>query len=189
MSRDWSPRRSGSSSGSTCLRLHQRGLLARACGRLTLVLLTFGIAASAGNLVAGALSDRLGSRRVVAGATTALTVIFALTPLMRGSVLLAVLAILCSGFASFSVTTPRQHALIALTPDARSNATALYRGVAYAATSLAGALGAVALDLVSARRLTLPAANLTAAVRRVVDAQRTPRRRLVDEQALGIVAS
>ncbi|MFI2237847.1 MFS transporter [Streptomyces chrestomyceticus] len=138
--------------------------------RLTAVLLlVFGVTGTAGNLVAGRLADRFGPRRVVLGAALALTVIFGLAPLSREWLPAALLAVAVSGWVSFSVTTPQQHRIAALAPQAQSVVVSLNAAAVYLAVSLAGGLGGIGLETVGAARLpwlaaafTLAAAALTA---------------------------
>lgn len=70
----------------------------------------------------------------------------------------AVPAAVASGVLSFSVTTPQQHEIIALAPDARSVVASLYQAALYLAISLSGAAGAVGLNLLGARHLSWLAA-------------------------------
>ncbi|GAA4536290.1 MFS transporter [Amycolatopsis samaneae] len=129
---------------------------------LAILLLVFGVAGTAGNLVAGTLADRFGASRVVLAATALLTVALLLVPVLRVSVATAVPAIAVVGFLSFSVTSPQQQAIIALAPAARSVVTALYQSALYLAISLSGVVGGVALDGLGAGTLAPLAAVLVA---------------------------
>ncbi|GAA2141273.1 MFS transporter [Streptomyces synnematoformans] len=114
-------------------------------GLLAVFLLVFGVAGTAGNLVAGTLADRLGATRVIVAATSLLAAALLAVPLLRGSVAAAFPAIVVVGFLSFSLTTPQQQEIIALAPAARSVVTSLYQSALYLAISLSGVLGGVAL--------------------------------------------
>lgn len=114
-------------------------------GRLAALLLVFGLAGTVGNLAAGHLADRFGSRRVVLGTTLALTVVFLAVPVLCGSIAPATAVVLISGLLSFSVNAPQQHEIIALAPEARPVVTSLYQAVLYLAVSLSGAVGAIGL--------------------------------------------
>ncbi|OKI07267.1 MFS transporter [Streptomyces sp. CB02923] len=138
-------------------------------GLTAVLLLVFGITGTAGNLVAGHLADRFGPRRVVLGAALALTVVFGLVPLTREWLPAALAAVAVSGWVSFSVTTPQQHRIAALAPQAQSVAVSLNAAAIYLAVSLAGGLGGIGLETVGGARLpwlaagfTLTAAALTA---------------------------
>ncbi|MFB1043455.1 MFS transporter [Streptomyces chrestomyceticus] len=153
-------------------------------GPTAVLLLVFGVTGTAGNLVAGRLADRFGPRRVVLGAALALTVIFGLVPLSREWLPAALLAVAVSGWVSFSVTTPQQHRIAALAPQAQSVAVSLNAAAVYLAVSLAGGLGGIGLESVGAARLpwlaaafTLAAAVLTAVHRPKGERARTGRAR------------
>lgn len=122
--------------------------------RLAVLLLVFGLAGTAGNLLAGQLADRYAPRRVVTVAAALLAVVFAVTTALEGSMAAAIPAVAVAGLLSFSITTPQQHELIALAPGAQSVVTSLYQSVLYLAVSLSGAVGAVGLHAVG--RAALP---------------------------------
>ncbi|WP_234445325.1 MFS transporter [Streptomyces rimosus] len=137
------------------------------------LLLIFGVTGTAGNLVAGHLADRFGPRRVILGAALALTVVFALVPLSREWLPAALVAVAVSGWVSFSVTTPQQHRIAALAPQAQAVVVSLNAAAIHLAVSLAGGLGGIGVETVGAARLpwlaagfTLVAAVLTAVGRR-----------------------
>ncbi|MFK8848224.1 MFS transporter [Streptomyces sp. Ac-502] len=153
-------------------------------GPTAVLLLVFGITGTAGNLVAGHLADRFGPRRVVLGAALALTVIFGLVPLSREWLPAALIAVAVSGWVSFSVTTPQQHRIAALAPQAQSVVVSLNAAALYLAVSLAGGLGGIGLETVGATRLpwlaagfTLVAAVLTAVHRPKAERTRAERAR------------
>jgi MFS transporter, DHA1 family, inner membrane transport protein len=106
----------------------------------------FGVAGTAGNLIAGALADRFGPRRVIVTVTAALAVVFTALPVLQGSLPVAVVVAAVSGVLSFGVTSPQQQLVITLAPGAGSVITALYQSAAYLAVSASGAVGAVAVD-------------------------------------------
>ncbi|WP_242107507.1 MFS transporter [Luteimonas aquatica] len=141
---------------------------------LTLILLLFGIAGTAGNLLAGRLADRIGPTRVIAMGSAGLIAIFLAIPWLRGSVPLALLAAVVSGVFAFSLTTPQQHHILAhAPPGTQSFVTALYQAVLYFAVSLSGALGALALQFLDARLLApLGAAFVAVSLALVIAAAR-----------------
>ncbi|MFH8349060.1 MFS transporter [Streptomyces sp. NPDC018045] len=144
-------------------------------GLTAVLLLVFGITGTAGNLVAGRLADRFGPRRVVLGAALALTAVFGLVPLSREWLPAALVAVAVSGWVSFSVTTPQQHRIAALAPQAQSVAVSLNAAAIYLAVSLAGGLGGIGLETVGAARLPWLAAGFTLAAA-VLTAVHRPRR-------------
>jgi predicted MFS family arabinose efflux permease len=108
-----------------------------------------------GNLGAGSLTDRLGSRAVVNLAVVLLAINSAL---LRGSsayFATGLVAIAVSGVSGWAIMVPQQHRLIALLPGSAPlvialNASALYLGVA-----LSGPIGAAGIGLVGAHQLGL----------------------------------
>lgn len=133
-------------------------------GLIALLLLAYGVAGTLGNLLAGSLADRVGPRRVILTATLALAAVFLAVPLARGAGLpVALLAVLVTGWLSFSITTPQQQELVALTPTAQSVATSLYQSAIYLAVSLSGVVGGLGLSLLGAAWLAPLAAALVLA--------------------------
>ncbi|WP_328330871.1 MULTISPECIES: MFS transporter [unclassified Streptomyces] len=130
---------------------------------LAIVLLIFGVAATAGNLLAGRLADRYGAQRVVVAVAAALTVAFVLMPLTRGQFVAAAPFTLLIGWLSFSVLTPQQHRIVTLAPEAQAVTVSLNAAAVYVAVSLAGVLGAVGVDTGGATLLPVAAAVFTAA--------------------------
>lgn len=116
-------------------------------GRLAALLLVFGAAGTAGNLIAGRLADRFGPRQVVITATLVLTAVFLLMLPARGNFAAALTVTVLSGIVSWSVTAPQQHRAIALSPaGAGPLAVSLNAAVLYLAVSLSSVIGAAALD-------------------------------------------
>ncbi|HEU5158129.1 MAG TPA: MFS transporter [Streptosporangiaceae bacterium] len=115
--------------------------------RVGLLLLASGAAGTAGNLLAGRMADRYGPRQVVIAATLTLTVVFLIMLPTRGVFAAAVPVVALAGIASWSITTPQQHRVIALSPPgAGPLAVSLNSAVVYLAISLSGVVGAVGLD-------------------------------------------
>jgi DHA1 family inner membrane transport protein len=115
--------------------------------RVGLLLLVSGAAGTMGNLLAGRMADRYGPRQVVIAATLALTVMFLIMLPTRGSFAVAVLVVALAGIASWSISTPQQHRVIALSPPgAGPLAVSLNSAVVYLAISLSGVIGAVGSD-------------------------------------------
>lgn len=124
--------------------------------RLTVLLLTFGIAGTIGNLAAGRLSDRHDPWKVVVAATLTLALTFTVVVGARESLVAVVPLVIASGALSWSVLTPQQHRLVAMAPPQDRtvvlglNAAAVYLGV-----SLSGSIGALALDALGPARFPL----------------------------------
>lgn len=88
--------------------------------RMAILLLVFGVAGTAGNLIAGYLTDRQGPRRAVLIATLSLTAVFLVLPAFREPFGAAVPAVAVSALFSFMVTAPLQHQIISFAPPVRS---------------------------------------------------------------------
>ncbi|HEY3681766.1 MAG TPA: MFS transporter [Streptosporangiaceae bacterium] len=147
-------------------------------GPLSVLILAFGIAGTAGNLTAGRAADRRGPRTVLIAALSALVVVFAVMPALRGAFAPALVITVVSGFFSFCITTPQQHMIVARASDGtRALVTALYQSAAYLAVALSGAVGAAGLDIAGAGGLPwIAAALVLAALVLTVVTGRAPRR-------------
>jgi DHA1 family inner membrane transport protein len=124
------------------------------------LLLIWGVAATVGNLAAGRMTDRLGSRNIIFGALLLAAVNFALTPWSSAQLWSAVLAIVVWALCGWGLLVPQQHRLIGLEPTAAPllmglNSAALYLGV-----SSAGVLGAAGIALLERHSVGLLAAIL-----------------------------
>lgn len=131
-------------------------------GRLALLLLVFGVAATVGNLISGYLVDRFGSRRVIIVGSIALTVVFATMGFTQSLFVGAAVVTAAFGLCSFLLNAPQQHQLMAVDPERASVLTALYQSVLYLAVSASGLIGALILHLVLAQYIPLIAAGFTA---------------------------
>ncbi|WP_250563696.1 MFS transporter [Sphaerisporangium fuscum] len=132
--------------------------------RLALLLLVFGVAATAGNLTAGSLADRYGPRRIVIGATMAVAAVFVVMVPIRENFILVVIAEAFSGVASYSVIGPQQHRIMAYaSPEGTSLVTSLNTSTGYLGNFLASGIGAVILTTTGSTVLLLPVAAAFAA--------------------------
>jgi DHA1 family inner membrane transport protein len=114
--------------------------------RLALLLLAFGVAATAGNLTAGSLADRYDPRRVVIAATMGVAAVFLLMVPIREVFVLVVIAEALSGVVSYSVIGPQQHRIIAYAPPGGASlVTSLNTSTGYLGNFLASIIGAVIL--------------------------------------------
>ena len=118
---------------------------------VALALLVFGVGAIAGNLLGGALADRIGSSRTLALACLAQALTlwpFSLLPLSVPALLLLTLAWSTCGW-SFMVA--QQTRVVAQTPERQGvvlalNAAAIYVGAAAGSAAGAAVIGAFGLD-------------------------------------------
>lgn len=123
--------------------------------RLALLLVVFGLAATAGNLTAGSLTDRFGTRRVLTVALLACVVDFALMPWSGAGLPSALPAVAVWGVCGFGVLVPQQHRLISVSGAAAPLSIALNATATYLGVGLSGVIGAAGLHLVGAHRLGL----------------------------------
>jgi len=127
---------------------------------LALLMITLGVVGAAGNLCAGFLADKFGGSRAVAIALVWLAVSTAILPLATENIGLAAVAIAFYGLAAFAITTPQQHRLISIKPDAAAILLSLNQAVLYLAIALSGVVGAIGINWIGERYLGLIAACL-----------------------------
>ncbi len=117
------------------------------------LLLLWGVAATAGNLAAGRLTDRYGSRRIINVAIAVLVVDFALLPLTSASLLTTVPALIVWGVCGWGVLVPQQHRLISITPAAAPLLLGLNSAAIYVGVSMSGVIGGAAITLLDRHAL------------------------------------
>ncbi len=115
-------------------------------GTLALLLFVFGAAATAGNLAAGHLADRVGPRTIIAAAAGILVITSLLASPAGSRLPGAVADIAVYGIAAFSVTAPQQHRLISRRPADSALVISLNASFLYLAVSAAASLGAVLIS-------------------------------------------
>ncbi|MER7084128.1 MFS transporter, partial [Saccharopolyspora kobensis] len=114
---------------------------------LAMLLFLSGAAGTAGNLISGGWTDRFGARRVIAVAMVIALINCLLLPITAETLVSAVPAVLVFGLTAWSVTVPQQHRLIEAAPSATSLVISLNASGGYLGSSLAGLIGAAALEL------------------------------------------
>jgi len=127
------------------------------------LLLLWGAAATLGNLVAGRLTDRLGSRRIINAAIALLVVDFALLPWTSASLATAVPALVVWGLCGWGLLVPQQHRLISITPASAPLLLGLNSAAVYVGVSMSGLVGGAALTLLDRHALGLVGAVFIAA--------------------------
>ncbi|WP_280724700.1 MFS transporter [Kitasatospora sp. MAA4] len=126
-------------------------------GRLAVLLLVFGIAATGGNLMSGSLADRRDPRLVVIGATTGIAVVVLLMLTVRGEFALVAVLQALSGVVSFSVIGPQQHRIIGYAPEGGAPlVTSLNTSSAYLGQFLSSVIGASLLATAGSAAYLLP---------------------------------
>lgn len=130
---------------------------------IEVALLLWGAAATAGNLVAGSLTDRFGSRGIINVAIAVVALDFALLPWTSARLVTAVPALIVWGLCGWGLFVPQQHRLVSIAPTAAPlllglNSAALYLGV-----SLSGIVGGLATHWFGSQDLGLVGAVLIVA--------------------------
>ncbi|HEY8553588.1 MAG TPA: MFS transporter, partial [Burkholderiales bacterium] len=104
-----------------------------------------GASGVAGNLIAGALIDRLGAARVVAATIATILAAFLLWPLTRGSLPMTLLALTLWGLGAFAIQGAQQVRLIAMAPPLASASVALNSSSFYLGQAAGAGLGGLVL--------------------------------------------
>jgi MFS transporter, DHA1 family, inner membrane transport protein len=147
-------------------------VFARATGgearALALLLMIWGIAATLGNLVAGALSDRFGPRFTINAALTVAALNFLVIHWTSATFATAAASIIVWGLCGWGLLVPQQHRLIAIAPAAAPvllglNAAAMYVGVSAAALTGGAVIGSAGVGSIGYSAAVLVAAALLTA--------------------------
>ncbi|HEX7043409.1 MAG TPA: MFS transporter [Burkholderiales bacterium] len=104
-----------------------------------------GVAGVIGNLIAGALIDRLGAARVVAATIATILAAFLLWPLTRDSLPVTLLALTLWGLGAFAIQGAQQVRLIAMAPPLASASVALNSSSFYLGQAAGAGLGGLVL--------------------------------------------
>jgi len=127
---------------------------------LAALLLLWGIAATAGNLSAGKLTDRFGSRRIINGSIALAALAFASMPWATAQLWSAALVIVIWGACGWGLLVPQQHRLIGLAPASAPLLLGLNSAALYVGVSTAGVIGAAGISLLDRHQLGLIGAGL-----------------------------
>lgn len=117
------------------------------------LLLLWGISATVGNLAAGALTDRFGSRIIINGALVIAAITFASMPWSTAYLWSAALVIVAWGVCGWGLLVPQQHRLISLSPGAAPILLGLNSAALYVGVSASGLLGAAGISLLDRYQL------------------------------------
>jgi len=126
------------------------------------LLLIWGVAATLSNLVAGKLTDRFGSGRIIPLTLAVLAINFALMPWTSAHAWTSMLAVVVWALCGWGLLVPQQHRLITLAPAAAPLLMGLNSAALYVGVSTAGVLGAAGLGIFAPHQLGLMAASLVA---------------------------
>lgn len=119
------------------------------------LLLLWGLAATVGNLAAGRLTDRFGTRRIINVAIAVVAVDFALLPWSSASYATAVPALIVWGLCGWGLLVPQQHRLISITPSAAPLLLGLNSAAIYIGVAMSGLIGGAAITRVDSHALGL----------------------------------
>ncbi|RFA13625.1 MFS transporter [Subtercola boreus] len=122
---------------------------------LAVLLLVYGVAGTAGNVAAGRLTDRLGSRRTATLSLAVHAVALVALPIIDANYLSTAVVFAIWGFAAFAAAPAVQHRVIVIDPAASGLALSWYTTAMYAGIAIAPPLGAAALGLSGTQALPL----------------------------------
>lgn len=121
---------------------------------LALLLFVYGVSATAGNLIAGSLADRIGNRRVLEVALAILIIDFLVMPLAGAALWSSIVTIAIWGMSAWAALLAIQHRVVQISPGAIAwNSSATFFGIA-----LSGPVGSLAIASVGPHSLTYIAA-------------------------------
>jgi DHA1 family inner membrane transport protein len=122
---------------------------------LAVLLSSWGIAATLGNLAAGSLSDRFGSRRVINVALVVVALDFALMPWIGAGFFGAAISVAIWGFCGWGFVVSQQHRLVSIDAGLAPILLALNASAIYLAISAAAAVGALVVGVIDPHHLPL----------------------------------
>ncbi len=131
-------------------------------GAFPALLLVFGVGAVVGNTIAGAATQRLGSRTTLLLAVAGMTAALALLPWWCHAIPAAAPAMFLWGLTGWMYVVPQQHRLLDHPDSDGSLAVALNNSVFYLGTAAGGAIGGTVLLLGQPTWLAVPATGLGA---------------------------
>jgi len=112
---------------------------------LAVLLLAYGAAGVIGNIVAGPLTDRFGSRTVAAIALVGQVVALTILPFVEASFAASLVVFALWGIAAFAIAIPVQHRLVHVDPETSALALSWYSTAMYVGIAIAPPLGSLAL--------------------------------------------
>jgi len=126
------------------------------------MLLVWGVAATAGTVVAGRLVDRFDSRSIVNAALGVAILNFCALPWTSVHLASATIALTIWGLIGWGLIVPQQHRLVRIAPQVAPLVLALNNTATYTGLACSGVLGGLVLLFVDARYLSLVGALLIA---------------------------
>jgi predicted MFS family arabinose efflux permease len=129
---------------------------------LAAVLLSWGVAATVGNLLSGRLVDRFGSRGVMNAALFIAMLNFCAMPWTTAHMGSAVVSLVVWGLCGWGVIVPQQHRLVKIDPRAAPLLLALNNTATYGGLACSSLLGGVVLLFIDRHDLSLVGAAMIA---------------------------
>lgn len=117
------------------------------------LLVLWGLAGTASNLLTGRILDKVGSRPVVIVMLTAVAIVILTMPLSGTHLWSAALAITVWGACAWGVLVPQQFRLVSLDPSMAAVLVGLNTSATYVGVSIAGAIGAAAIPVIGSHNL------------------------------------
>lgn len=130
---------------------------------LAALLLAYGAAGVVGNVVAGPLTDRFGSRRVATAALIGQVVALVVLPFVEASFAASAVVFALWGVTAFAMAIPVQHRLVHLDPASSALVLSWYSTAMYVGIAIAPPIGAVALGAGGAEAVPVAGAVVTVA--------------------------
>jgi len=122
---------------------------------LATVLLVWGVSATVGNLFAGRLVDRFGSRSVMNASLAIAIAVFCALPWASASMAGTVVSLVLWGFCGWAVIVPQQHRLVKIAPKVAPLLLALNNTATYGGLACSSMLGGLVLLFVDRHSLSL----------------------------------
>ena len=127
------------------------------------LLLAYGVAGVVGNIVAGPLTDRFGSRRVATAALIGQVAALIVLPFVEASFAASAVVFAFWGITAFAMAIPVQHRLVHLDPQSSALVLSWYSTAMYVGIAIAPPIGTAALAVGGAEAVPLAGAVVTVA--------------------------
>jgi predicted MFS family arabinose efflux permease len=124
--------------------------------------LLWGVAATAGNLLAGRLVDRFESRNIINAMLWVAVINFCALPWTSAHAFSAAVSLAIWGICGWGLIVPQQHRLVGLKPGVAPLLLALNNTATYIGLACSGVLGGAVLQSIGGQYLSLVAAALIA---------------------------
>lgn len=141
-------------------------------GVLAGLLLLWGVASTAGNMLSGRLVDRFGSHPILRAGLVAAIANFLILPWSSTSMAGAALALVVWGLCGWGLLVPQQHRLVQTAPQVAPLVLALNNMATYGGLACSAILGGFALLFLEGRYLGIVAAGLIAIALLLAEAAR-----------------